>query len=271
MRNRSSRPSRQQHNGPNRRPLPSGAGRQTSGGRLRLFGRHVVLAALANPARYLHKVIATTEAFETIDPLIARMTIDRQVATLEHLASLLPSGSVHQGMVLEVEPLDEPALEDVLPMMAPGKPLVMLDQVTDPHNIGAILRSAAAFDAAALITQDRHSPPETGALAKSASGALELVPWVRVVNLSRALEQIAEAGGWRIGLAGEAPASLAQVLPDAPLCLVLGAEGAGLRANVASHCDALARLPIAPRMESLNVSNAAAIALYEAARRTLAG
>jgi 23S rRNA (guanosine2251-2'-O)-methyltransferase len=253
-----------------RKPHAGGANRQTSGGRLRLFGHHAVLAALANPARYCHKVIATAQAFETIDPLIARMTIDRQVATPEHLASLLSAGSVHQGMVLEVEPLDDVALEDVLGLVAPGKPLLLLDQVTDPQNIGAILRSAAAFNVAALITQDRHSPTETGALAKAASGALELVPWARVVNLARALEQIAEAGAWRIGLTGEAKTSLASALPpDAPLCLVMGAEGAGLRPNVASHCDVLARLPIAKRMESLNVSNATAIALYEATRAHL--
>lgn len=251
----------------NRKPAQSGANRQTGGGRLRLFGRHAVMAALANPDRYLHKVVATPEAFEQIDPLIARMLIDRQEATNEHLSSLLPAGSVHQGMVIEVEPLEAPAIEDILARLEAGRPLLVLDQVTDPHNVGAILRSAAAFDAGALITQDRHSPLETGALAKAASGALEVVPWVRVVNLSRALEQIAEAGAWRIGLDGAAPAALEAAISDAPLCLVLGAEGAGLRPNVAAHCDMLARLPISSRMESLNVSNAAAVALYEAARR----
>jgi 23S rRNA (guanosine2251-2'-O)-methyltransferase len=129
------------------------------------------------------------------------------------------------------------------------------------------MRSAAAFNACAIITQDRHSPPESGTLAKSASGALEVVPWIRVVNLARALEEVAEAGYWRIGLAGEAEQTIASALPAGPVALVLGAEGEGMRHNITQHCDALARLPISPVMESLNVSNAAAVALYAAASR----
>src|SRR3546814_1528084 len=139
------------------------------------------------------------------------------------------------------------------------------DVCSSDLNIGAVLRSAAAFDAAAIITQDRHSPPESGVIARSASGALETVPWVRVVNLSRALEEIAEAQYWRIGLMGDTETTLGETLDGSKVALVLGSEGDGMRHNVMEHCDVLAKLPISPRMESLNISNAAAVALYAVA------
>ncbi len=181
------------------------------------------------------------------------------------LARLVPGDAPHQGMVAEVEKLPDIWLGDLLDDAPERRPLLVLDQVTDPHNVGAILRSAAAFDALGIVTQDRHAPPESGALAKAASGALETVPWVRVVNLSRALDEMAEAGFWRVGLTGRAEMTLADALGPPRVALVLGAEGEGMRQNTESHCDALAKLPISDRIESLNVSNAAAIALYAAA------
>jgi 23S rRNA (guanosine2251-2'-O)-methyltransferase len=230
-----------------------------------MWGRHAVEAALNNPERHHHKLWATREGIASLDgELPADFPVE--YADVADLGRLVARDAPHQGLVLECEPLDDLHLDEVLSGEA-ARPIVVLDQVTDPHNVGAILRSAAAFGAAALVTQDRHAPPESGALAKAASGALEFVPWVRVVNLARALEEIAEAGYWRIGLAGDADTQFAQALAAGPVALVLGAEGEGLRHNIAAHCDALARLPIGEAMESLNVSNAAAIALYAVATR----
>lgn len=218
-----------------------------------------------NPERSHRKLWATRDA---IAALSGELPADFPVeyADVQDLARLVARDAPHQGLVLECAPLEDVFLDEVMDE-DPARPLIVLDQVTDPHNVGAILRSAAAFNAAAIVTQDRHAPPESGVVAKSASGALEIVPWIRVVNLSRALEEIAERGYWRIGLAGEADSTLSAALPAGPVALVLGAEGEGMRDNVAAHCDALARLPISQRMESLNVSNAAAIALYAVASR----
>src|SRR3954471_6555666 len=229
--------------------------------RPRFWGRHAVAAALANPAREVVRIWATREAAASLDFGSIPVTF----SDVADLGRMVPRDARHKGLVAEVERLEDILLGDLLDAAEDRRPLVVLDQVTDPHNVGAILRSAAAFGALGLVTQDRHAPPESGALAKAASGALETVPWVRVVNLARALEDIAAAGFWRIGLAGEAGMSLAQALGPPRVALVLGAEGEGMRHNTAQHCDALARLPIGERMESLNVSNAAAIALYAAA------
>lgn len=242
-----------------------GSGRGTAG-HVRLWGRHPVEAALNNPARQHRKLWATREGIETLNgELPADFPVE--YAEVTDLARLVAKDAPHQGLVLECEPLDDVFLDEVA-TGDPARPVVVLDQVTDPHNVGAILRSAAAFGAAAIVTQDRHAPPEGGVLAKSASGALETVPWVRVVNLARALDELAEAGYWRIGLAGEAEATLEETLAKGPIALILGAEGEGMRQNIAQHCDALARLPITSAIESLNVSNAAAIALYASATRT---
>ena len=236
-----------------------GSGRASTGN-VRLWGHHAVEAALKNPARQHRKLWASREAIAELDgELPSDFPLEYAEAT--DLARLVARDAPHQGLVLECAALEDLHLDEVMDS-DPARPLVVLDQVTDPHNVGAILRSAAAFNACAIVTQDRNAPPESGVVAKSASGALEIVPWVRVVNLSRMLDEAAEAGYWRIGLAGEAEATLAEALPAGPVALVLGAEGAGLRENVAAHCDALARLPISDAMESLNVSNAAAISLY---------
>ena len=230
--------------------------------RPRFWGRHAVAAALDNPERRVVRLWLTREAAEFLVPPADIPVIYADVADL---ARMVPNDAPHQGAVAEVERLEELALADLLDQAEDGRPLLVLDQVTDPHNVGAILRSAAAFDALGIVTQDRHAPPESGALAKAASGALETIPWVRVVNLARALEEMAQAGFWRIGLAGEADMTLAEALGPKRVALVLGAEGEGMRQNTAAHCDALARLPISAKMESLNVSNAAAVALYAAA------
>lgn len=186
------------------------------------------------------------------------------LAEAPDLGRLVPNDTPHQGVVIEVEPLDDVWLDGLLTKVSDKALLLVLDQVTDPHNVGAILRSAAAFGAVGIVTQDRHSPPESGVVAKAASGALERVPWARVVNLARALEEIGEAGFWRIGLTGDAETDLKSALGPPRVALVLGAEGPGLRHNTREHCDALARLPISSAVESLNVSNAAAVALYAA-------
>ncbi|HZF42398.1 MAG TPA: RNA methyltransferase [Sphingomonadaceae bacterium] len=229
--------------------------------RPRFWGRHAVAAALANPDRQVRSIWVTHDAAPDFD---IPAGIPVTYADAADLGRLVPKDAPHQGIVAEVERLDDILLADLLDQAEDGRPLIVLDQVTDPHNVGAILRSAAAFDALGLVTQDRHAPPESGALAKSASGALETVPWVRVVNLARGLDEMAQAGFWRIGLTGEAETTLGEALGPKRVAIVLGAEGEGMRQNTATHCDALARLPIGARMESLNVSNAAAIALYAA-------
>jgi 23S rRNA (guanosine2251-2'-O)-methyltransferase len=234
-------------------------------GKPRFWGRHAVLAALANPERTVRRMWGTHEAMAALD---VPANIPVTYAEVADLGRLVPSDAPHQGLVIEVDPLEDVWLGDLLDAGRDDRrPLIVLDQVTDPHNVGAVLRSAAAFDALGLVTQDRHAPPESGALARSASGALELVPWVRVVNLSRALGEIGEAGFWRIGLTGTGKRTVAEAVGDARVALVLGAEGEGMRQNTEAHCDELARLPISSRVESLNVSNAAAIALYAAASR----
>jgi 23S rRNA (guanosine2251-2'-O)-methyltransferase len=229
--------------------------------RPRLWGKHAVAAALDNPDRKILRAWATREAAQFMQfPKEVAVTL----ADVADLGRLVPHDAPHQGVVIEVEPLEDAWLDELLTAANEKAVILVLDQVTDPHNVGAILRSAAAFGAVGIVTQDRHSPPESGVVAKAASGALERLPWVRVVNLARALEEIGEAGFWRIGLAGDADMDLKDALGPQRVALVLGAEGPGMRQNTREHCDQLARLPISDAVESLNVSNAAAVALYAA-------
>ncbi len=245
-----------------------GSGRATKGA-VRLWGRHAVIAAMENPNRSINRIWTTHEMMDELrgEGIEPAPDVRVEFAQNTDLARLVARDAPHQNIVIECEPLPELFLKDVLEG-DPAAPVVMLDQVTDPHNVGAIMRSAAAFGAACIVTQDRHAPPESGVLARSASGALETLPWVRVVNLARALDELAEAGYWRIGLDGDGEVTLAEALPTGPVALVLGAEGDGLRHNIGQHCDQIARLPISSTVESLNVSNAAAISLYACATRS---
>ena len=229
-----------------------------------LYGWHTVTAALANPARHFRRLLATENALRRLTEEGINPPLPPQVVRPEAIAAQLTPDAVHQGLLAEADALPSPAIED-LPTTGI---LLVLDQITDPHNVGAILRTAAAFAVAAVVTTARHSPEATGVLAKSASGALELVPIVIVQNLARGLAALKEHGFLVVGLDGNAPDDLAAIKLRAPLALVLGAEGKGLRQLTAATCDRLTRLDLPGAIKSLNVSNAAALALYIAARAT---
>jgi 23S rRNA (guanosine2251-2'-O)-methyltransferase len=228
-----------------------------------IYGWHSVTAALRNPARYVRKLLATENAARRLTdegiPKADRAEIVRPSAIAERL---LPD-AVHQGLYLEVDPLPSPPIEE---LAAKGIVLV-LDQITDPHNVGAIFRSAAAFGASAVVTTQRHSPDATGALAKAASGALEHVPLINVQNLARGLAALKQAGFLVVGLDSEGDSDLSGLALRAPLALVLGAEGKGLRQLTREICDHVARIDLPGEIGSLNVSNAAAVALYVATRQ----
>jgi 23S rRNA (guanosine2251-2'-O)-methyltransferase len=239
------------------------------GGSFWIYGHHAVTAALSNPKRQFRRLVATGMAIaEFLAPLsLPKAPIVERIEG-DALNALLPAGSVHQGLAALVEPLPLIDLSELLEDIPEGAAahLVILDQVTDPHNVGAILRSASAFGAAGLILTERHAAPESGALAKAASGALDHLPMVRVVNLARAIEAVKQAGFWCLGLASEGEMTLAEAKPSGRVALVLGAEGTGLRRLTREHCDQLLRLPTAGPIDQLNVSNAAAVALYELVR-----
>ncbi|MBT5895920.1 MAG: 23S rRNA (guanosine(2251)-2'-O)-methyltransferase RlmB [Rhodospirillaceae bacterium] len=221
-----------------------------------IYGQHAVAAACANPERQILRLLCTTDGAQP-DHEQKPEIVDRR-GLEEHL----PMDAVHQGIAVQVAPLDNHDLETLLADESHEGVVLVLDQISDPRNVGAILRSAAAFGAMAVIMQDRHAPPEGGALAKAASGALETVPLVRVNNLARALEQLAGVGFWRHGLAMGEGQALTEMPMSGRVALVLGAEGDGLRPLTQRNCDSLVHLPMSSAMESLNVSATAAIALF---------
>jgi 23S rRNA (guanosine2251-2'-O)-methyltransferase len=222
-----------------------------------IYGFHSVMAALKAPRRELIRLYATPAAAERLAAEIAARGLETRTMSPEEISARSPREAVHQGLLLEARPL---APIDVAELPANGLVLV-LDQITDPHNVGAILRTAAAFAVDALVTTERHSPEFAGALAKSASGGLEHVPICSVTNLSRALSEMGDMGYWRIGLDSDAPAQLTDEAISRPLALVLGAEDKGLRRLTRERCDRMARLDLPGAIKSLNVSNACAIAL----------
>lgn len=247
---------------PPRKNTPAQApfSKQKTPGTYWMSGNHCVHAALGNKARQIERLIALPNAGETVKRWGAKTPLE--TVDINVFQKLAGEDAVHQGVAALVRLLPSPNLEEIL-ARADGRPLVVLDHVTDPHNIGAVMRSCAAFDAGGLIMTEDHAPRETAALAKAASGALEEVAWVRVVNLARTLETCKRAGYWVAGFDAAAPHTLREAKLNRKTVLVLGAEGKGMRRLTEEHCDYLTRLPMSAKMESLNVSNAAAIALYE--------
>jgi 23S rRNA (guanosine2251-2'-O)-methyltransferase len=238
-----------------------------AGARIRLFGVHAVAAALANPVRTVHRLCLTDNAEHRLADVLRERGARHERVTPRDLDRMLGTDTVHQGALIETEPLPEPALSDLAARAAAGGLIVVLDQVTDPHNVGAVLRSAAVFAAAGLVLTRRHSPELSGTLAKTASGALEHVPVALVTNLARALEELAELGVQRIGLDGEAEMRIEDADLAGAVALVLGSEGRGLRRLTREGCDRLCRIAAPGPIQSLNVSNAAAIALHAASLR----
>ena len=247
---------------------PAAASRDRVTGGVWLYGVHAVAAAIANPKRRIYRLLVTNDGHAALEQALGgRPALSFELVERGDIARALPAGAVHQGIAAYGEALQSPALEDLIAAAGPEAVIVVLDQVTDPHNVGAIVRTAAAFNAAGVVLPRDHAPPESGAMAKAASGALDRVKIARVTNLARALRALAEAGFWVIGLDAGADRELAAVKPaQGRVALVLGGEGRGLRRLTRETCDELARLPMTSAVESLNVSNAAAVALYELRR-----
>ena len=238
-----------------------------AGGELWLYGIHAVQAALANPKRRCERLMGTGGALDRLDLGIAFDGKTDCIDAVERadIDALLGDESVHQGLALQASPLPDVDIIDVLKGINENEPalFVALDQVTDPHNVGAVLRSAAAFGAHVMLTTRHNAPDETGVLAKAASGALEAIPIVRVTNLKRSLKECQEFGFWSVGLDATSEVDIGSMDMPARCVLVLGAEGKGMRLTVQEMCDFVARLPMSGPMKSLNVSNAAAISMYE--------
>ena len=230
-----------------------------------LFGLHAVRDALQNPAREKRRLIVTKNAVDRLGEALAASNLTPEIADARKFSAPIDPGSVHQGAALEVKPLNWGDLSSLIPADGP-QTVLLLDRVTDPHNVGAILRSAEVFGATAVIAPARHAAPETGALAKSASGALERQPYLRVKNLSNAMQTLKDIGFFLVGLDGEAEMPMEAALAQSGdrIGLVLGAEGPGLREKTRETCDTLAKIPFVGEFGSLNVSNAAAVALYAA-------
>jgi 23S rRNA (guanosine2251-2'-O)-methyltransferase len=234
-----------------------------------IFGKHAVAPVLLNSKRHILEIVVSRNNTDLLNDLLKnhpkreKLSGMVTIGSQELFSKILPEDAVHQGIAIKTLPLPSYAIEDIIENQKDTKkPLLILDQVSDPHNVGAILRSAAAFEAAAVILTKDNAPQETGVMAKSACGALELVPMVTVTNLRDTMNRLKDAGYWCIGLDGHAEQLMHQAkLPDR-IALVLGAEGKGLRRLTRESCDMLVKLPISPQMESLNVSNAAAVALY---------
>lgn len=227
-----------------------------------IYGVHAVSAALSNPKRKILSVYATKNGINKIQESLGKRSLSAVDVAIPELSKRLGRDAVHQGVMVEAHPLESMQLEDILAGLDAARPLIILDQVTDPHNVGAILRSAAAFNAAGVILTRRNSPPLDGVLAKAASGAVEHVPVILVTNLARALEEVSRSGVQTIGLDGLADTALEAAPLAFPCALVLGAEGKGLRRLSAENCDLLCRLTTTGPLNSLNVSNAAAVALH---------
>jgi 23S rRNA (guanosine2251-2'-O)-methyltransferase len=256
MRRTSHSQSRAKQHGAPRHPPRSPAERRPE--TLWIYGIHPVLAALANPRREIRRIVATRNAVTRLTEAGATFPLPPEDTTPRLLDKLLGGDAVHQGIAIEVTPLPPLSLD----ALADASLIVVLDQVTDPHNVGAIVRSAAAFGADAVVVTGRHAPVETGVLAKAASGALDTIAWIEVRNLASALADVGAMGFTRIGLDSEADAPLESALTGSRIALVLGAEGKGLRRLTRETCDRLARLSVPGAIASLNVSNAAVLALY---------